>query len=744
MEGVREIQFTYNGVTKTVRFKVDLSAYTLDKVRRVLTRQVGPGLDQGADAWRFSVNGAEVAPLDAPQRHTQPNTHVELEYLRNDGPVKKARRGAEVVAESEKRAYDVTDKLKRMMLENVRVFQSECDGNGVHVSYVYHVLNHVRMKALDVQTPVDMARVFIEQQSRGCPLKVLDEVGYAVALAPYFTPGHVALTCVYGARVIHLDASGSLTTNNTLLLQELRRTQRAHSLTCINYQAFDNAAVDVNLAGGNCGSFASIQAVRAILLADRYAGATHSFIAFMERFTRVLRRTPLEKAKRVLAETLERLVYHFERGGDTPGQEHFAVLPLMLFKFVDDRDMLLELVSSYLQDQYTAPLSAYDFTADVMMLDMFNDAALGFHQVSRLGNVLRVFLHDMMQRGLVALPVIGVEVTERARATVAMLAAWLLTRELAKLTGDELERLTDAFLDIPKYGDLDNDVIEKVYEANPRRMADIVLRNYMGVKESDARTPQVLALTYLAQRKEEREERVAREAQARRQQERAALTQAALALPIPGRVAYDNAAAAYGLRYNEAARGKHVFVPQSLFTPLGYERVIVELRSATSGKRTFCRMERANDTDYIEASMTVLDALDRAPIVKFIAYADVQEPSLVEFVYHGDSVPSELEALLEAHLVGWPALSVGETLVISPRHTLHVRALHANNMLVQMVALPFDDKVNYTVAPATIGCAMCGVIALNACGAACGVRYCSVACQSVDWERHCDAECIQE
>lgn len=752
--GVREIQFTYNGVTKLVRFKVDLSTYTLDKVRRVLTQQVGGGLQQDAAAWRFTVNDVEVAPLDAPQRHTQPNTRVELEYLRDDGPVKKARRAQPAAPAAEKRAYSVTAKLKSMMRENVRVFQSECDGNGVHVSYVYHVLNHLRMKALDVDTPVDMSRVFIEQSARGCPLRVLDEVGYDVALAPYFTPGHVALTCVYGgARVIHLDASATLNTANTLLMQELRRTQRAHSLTCINYQAYDDAAVDVNLAGGNCASFAGIQAVRAILLANLYSDTTHTFAHFMERFARVLERTPLEKAKRVLAETLERLVYHFERGGDTPGQRHFAVLPLMLFKLVDDRNTLLQLVTSYLQDSYATRLGAYDFTADVMMLDMFNDAALGFHEVARLGNVLRVFLHDMMQRGLIALPVafIGVEATERARATVALLAAWLLTRELVKLTEDELERLVDAFLDIPKYGNLDSDVIERVYEAHPRKMADIVLRNYMGIKESDTRTPQVLALTYLQQRKEERDARAEREAQARRQQEVDALTRAALALPIPGDVAYDEATAAYGLRYNEAARGKHVFVPQPLFDAVGLERVIVELRSVASGKRTFCRIERASDTNRIEASMAVLEALDRAPIVKFIAYADVQEPSLVEFVYHGTTAPGELEELLEAHLVGWPALSVGETLTLSPTDTVHVRALHVNDAPVQMVAMPFDDRVNYTVEPekapaatAAIECAMCSGPATFACGAACGVRYCGAPCQAVDWERHARTECIHE
>jgi len=338
-----------------------------------------PELSASPFQWVLKVDGVIVGDFDAARKraselHT--TSRVELIYKQQ-----KRRRPEEesskknVVAEKvlkietepdTAKKYDLVQKLLNI-LQTETLKSSERDSNGLQTQEVFGLFGHIKTKI------VSKRRYFLQTH----PTELIPASGFEIVLSPLLIPSHVSLVCRYttAAKMLNLDSSAS----------QPGLARDATSRTYINYQTFDKTTNinGVELAGGNCSLFTAINAIRCIVNFREYSTLDGNLNTFWEKLTRVV-------------------------GMSEANVSH--VLLNMWCMIMKHRDMALPKIPPALTNpQLTGMLMNIifenlkltpniDYSADIIFLNLFLQTGIkGFEQVAVLGNVLRIYLQDIVQ-----------------------------------------------------------------------------------------------------------------------------------------------------------------------------------------------------------------------------------------------------------------------------------------------------------------------------------------------------------
>jgi hypothetical protein len=407
-----------------------------------------------------------------------------------------------------------------------------------------------------------------------------------------------------------------------------------------------------------------------MLYRQQYA-APIGFDDFWTRFSRVLQLgNPMrEQAKRVLAQVLQSLLYVLPGRGKAERENcaHRGAIAVPIDFIFDDAASLADAVG--LAKQYVqacAGAIAYDFTADAILLDFFADLDKGFHQAAFVGNILRKYLHDLVERGFVSLAMIGgadaPSLTERSHASAPLLAAWLLTRDIARLDADEESTLEQAVIDIDP--DLDGTSALDTLAASPLDMAEFILRHHIGrTKEQDPRRPQIIAREYLDFRAAKRASSDNPQSILRAKRETEARALRELRLPILA--TQINTAPLFGCTLVETLE-LHPYtirVARPVFAAtLAYDRVVARIQFPATGKSVIVRAIDAHDSadvHRIEANLG-----EGQVTLRFYNEMRVVDHIVLRVYATEAETPDNLDTVLEQALFNRPGLTLGQEIVL--------------------------------------------------------------------------------
>lgn len=702
----------------------------LSALRRHVVEQLAPQFDPSPYKWTMRVDGVVVVPMEAVNRVVEAGMNVELVSSSSAAAAtayKRTRPATEDDEQDKKLAvdttttrgftglsdYHLTTALLRIFGQGERAFLSERQGNGVTAAAVFHIMGHISTKIGSIKTHFSVSEMDVATQLRANVFAPCVQ-GKQVTLVPHLTPCHVALVCTtvpFGqAKMIHLDPSSSIAAPNGPMFAARARFATV-SYTYVNYQMYDDAATisfdgGGVLAGGNCALFMGLNAISIL---TRYDPAPVRFPAFWAMLGQVMRATEASLRVQVARDVMRRVSYMARARGEQAACADFA-------KYWIAIDVPVPVFEQLIINTCGRWVAETDFSADAIMLRYFIDANIGFHQVRLLGNVFRAYLRDMMEHGFVTGQLARVGNELRARASAVVLSAMLIVGQITKLTPDELERIIDAFLDIGDNGDLEEDQIAK-YEKIPRLAARVVLRSEMGVKDNDARSDQVLAQQYLLQLDERKRAREASASLERRERERLAIASGDVVHERVG----DSRLHTFRLMSGGGGDGKLIQVHLSRFEALSGQTLL--LRSVKDpSRRTWVRVGEYHDAGpddiMVPASIYALLRTDRVYVERLADHGTLPLPSSMKLRFYGATLPPPLT---EAQLVqdlgarvlhGWPAVSVGEEIVVSEGVTVRVENIMTSGAAVREAMLPFD-AIDIAIvmeyeSPALVGCTVCG------------------------------------
>lgn len=396
MDVPTEFRFQYEDEEpRTVRLKSNFSARSLAALRKLLITQCAPTMDLAPNLWRFYVNGQLISPMDAANRTIGSISADHLVQLqrKSSAPtpiVRVPKRPRE--QEEELRTYDLGARLLRIVRQDQAAFRSERESNGLAHRNVIGILGHIQQNLRGIQTPVPIHQIVMNTDVIQTMAWIGQNTQRNVAISPFFVPNHVSLLCAYGPnRLLHLDASHSLRPINREVFEAQKRFKTV-SFTFVNYQMYDETNVDANLAGGNCAMFTGLAAVSCIL---RYRATSVRFREFYRLFEAVAKRTPPQQAAQLRRRTMSNVLYMAE--GET------ALCGAELVQFpMPPAELTWEHFEMMLLAKHEQWIRRQDFISDFLMLSLFEDTSLGFHQTALLGNVFRVMLKDIVERGFIS------------------------------------------------------------------------------------------------------------------------------------------------------------------------------------------------------------------------------------------------------------------------------------------------------------------------------------------------------
>lgn len=390
MDVPTEFRFQYEDEEpRTVRLKSNFSARSLAALRKLLITQCAPTMDLAPNLWSFYVNGQLISPMDAANRTIGSIAADHLVQLQRKSSAPKRPREQE---ESDLKPYDLGARLLRILKQDEAAFRSERESNGLAHRNVIGVLGHIQQNLRGIHTPVPIQQIVMNTDEIQTMAWIGQNTQQNVAISPFFVPNHVSLLCAYGPnRLLHLDASHSVRPINKEIFEAQKRFKTV-SFTFVNYQMYDETNVDANLAGGNCAMFTGLAAVSCIL---RYRATPVRFREFYRLFEAVAKRTPPQQAAQLRRYTMNNVLYMAM--GDTTlcgADLGAASLP--------PPDLTWEVFEMYLISKHKEWIRRQDFISDFLMLSLFEDTSLGFHQTALLGNVFRVMLKDIVERGFIS------------------------------------------------------------------------------------------------------------------------------------------------------------------------------------------------------------------------------------------------------------------------------------------------------------------------------------------------------
>lgn len=625
----------------------------LTRLKRILIEKCAT-LDQSQMAfqWTLLINGVVVSDMDGANRIIESNSRVELNYKKQQQMRKRKEtpREEEVVrvlksTKSSQVKYDMTRKLLQIIKEPLlTTYSSE---EGMAASNVFDMFGFINAH-LDKLVPSG-TKVSIKTR----PSDSVD-CSADIVLEPVFIPGHVSLLCRYQGRSVAIDSSRSL----------------------VNYQAFDDSLSirGVELAGGNCGIFTVVMAIRCLLYHDRYSTIVTGFNAFWNKLVQVIQKTEADTTRVLLA--MASRIYK----NPLPVPAVDGIVP-----------MLLRILPDLLR-----PIENVDYLADVMFLDLFLETNIGgLDRVTLLGNVLRTYMRDIRVDG----GFVGGRAGEAARPRGVLIAALILTGELPKPTEDDVEDM-ELYLGDKGYDEM---------EENTVKIARIVMSLYYG---GDTKTsPQMLARTFLGQEKVPASPPVAP----------APPPPPLVPVPESARELVGTLFAFARATLGETLVQRLIRVPYDYWMrTMDQDQVRVVIRNLKTNQSTMAFIEGNSESgEGVEFSPLIANYLTLEGPFEIRAYYQVPAAQFIRF--SGDAtIPREV---IEARLNFAPGIVAGE--VILPG--LKVEQVIVNDTPVRFAAIQ-DGEIKYEM------CANCGgSVVIGACAGCRRVSYCGAECQGVHW-----------
>jgi len=391
------IEFTFqHGTAITLEYRGrDLARTRLATLRKELLTTYAPLEDHAPNKWTLRVDEQEVTWMDAGNRYGHNNGMKVALHSKGprSGTQKRALPSPAPTAEAGP-VYSPLGHLERLLAANERVYQEERADNGVAGQFVHTVLGHIW--AAREQLHLQSMDVVLQTEARQSGLAfVLARPTVTLTIAPHLVPGHVSLLCRLGSgRLLHLDSSSSFASLNAELFRE-PASKLAVSYTYVNYQMYDVTGHIANATGGNCGMFSSVNALHILLAGGERQARRVTFEEFWPRFLNVLNTyTPADRQQRVplAVHTMRNILYVASGNAAREHCHDIHVAPLVPYDALD-------VFPAYLRSHHGAWLRSADFSADSYMLDYFEQNALGFNAVARIGSVMQVQLRDLVQRG---------------------------------------------------------------------------------------------------------------------------------------------------------------------------------------------------------------------------------------------------------------------------------------------------------------------------------------------------------
>jgi hypothetical protein len=716
-----DILFTFPGQIEhevlhlTRKGPYNVREMTVTKLKGFLvTKCAGTELGRSAFDWNIEINGKLIPDFSGQQPiggfGDMPRVVLTYKGMKQAEPTarkgKRRERQEEIVVAADdalKRtkedtpAYDFIQKVKQMVVTE-RDFGQDRTTNGFQMRHLFYIMGVIKTK-IDLVKPSGLNLVIQTDDTQTLPNTAHANVSLAICGGA----GHVSLMCKYDTgRKINLDASGVYMGSERDVLQ-----------TYVNYQRYDGTDLveTGGFAGGNCAVFTAIHAIRSILYYDRYSKCPVDFDAMWPRLEKMMRRTGAN-VDSIMLHMIHRIVSSV--GGDATGTIKTILAMGMAPNWFEFIPRLLR------------PLRNVNYLADIMMLDMFLDSNVGgFENVALLGNVLRLYLKDISERGFLMFQ-IGAP-TNVAGANAVTLAAWIVLGDLKgdDITEDVIEQL-DIYLG-DAFPAMEMDEYDAKFEGKPRIAAAAVLEHYFQ-KDKTRMSVQNMARTVLGKTAPSSPSTV----------EQSTYN---VELPIPegtrrlgGLQTFVNATVPDDLG------GRMIRMPKSFWErSLEVSHTVLLVRNIGTNAATMVRLEGPSSEGQVEFSPLVAEQVGTQGQFEVRCYYDLAPAQgvVIERVA-GNTSNSVLRDAVEARLDFAPGIVAGELLHLktgeSERVTVRVKAVLVADHEVRFAGIA-TGELNFTILDQ---CASCNEH-LNAplyCGNCMEAAYCSVACQERDWKQH--------
>jgi len=318
-------------------------------------------------------------------------------------------------------------------------------------------------------------------------------------------------------------------------------------------------------------------------------------------------------------------------------------------------------------------------------------------------------------------------------------AKQILSRSISE---DEWDAMIDYLLDeFPSYADMDNDVLEAL---NKRKTAVMILEKLLkDVDEALLQRPDLLARRWQydrASKKKKRSRPVVFDRRLTEEQE--------LRTPGPGesmciRPNVSNANSMQIVTVDYLVQDFQVHVPHSIWTELTrrYVRKIPVMELFSDNVRVYARIAdfHQNSTGIV-ISETISKILDNPSSVLVNYCMDAQPITLIELRFYGSQELFNSEQVVPKHVTDliekMPMISRGMTFNVDS-YTFRVQHLESNDKSIFVGEMPYqqerDIAFKFTVENIQIECSMCGKEAKHVCSKCHDIPYCSVECQTIDW-----------
>jgi hypothetical protein len=403
-KGVKFVEVIFRGEQRpNVGFKEDIGKYSVSAVCQQIFNKYVFDKSRDLNDWEVMVNGVIMNTLEQSKktllknvqgRPIQISLRFKLESTTPPPPPPQKQEGT---------PYNLKKKILKLTRTNMKLFKTDMETNGMMDQEIRFAFGHFYSKLPSMQLPLNMnddVYINLDFNSKGSSLWVLDNIkniGKRLIVSPHSTWRHAALICVFNQqRVIHIDASSSVSVNNGLLMQKHLTNI---SYTYLNYQSFDETNIDEQYAGGNCAVFTCLNGLRMIFHYDEYNDKKYNIDDFWQRFIQVASVSTKRTVLLMLNEMYYKLFYMNLTENGKKREDYGKGV-----KSVFEANMLPDFISESIVTLRAAiqSLSAnIDFSADCIMLDLFIQSKMSFENISALGNMLRSLLTEITTHGFV-------------------------------------------------------------------------------------------------------------------------------------------------------------------------------------------------------------------------------------------------------------------------------------------------------------------------------------------------------
>lgn len=385
---IKSLSVSFEGTPRpNLVFQADVSRYPVSKLRDAILKKYSVVQDPSPNEWNFYINSIMVSPFEATIKNLRNllgdiSCGILLELYSKKEP------------QQEGRVYNFCAKLRKTLKENEKLFLTDIETNGMIDQQILNVMGRLKGLLTELELPLAMSRIHLNMDflNQNSPVFMLENpVRNKLTITPYMTHHHAALLIIFpNGRRIHVDASGSISRNNFLLMQK-----GCDSYTYINYQ-YDDTEDKIGFAGGNCSIYMLLNMVRVIIHSNDYREKRFTFEEFWLRFERVFALTIDTDKQKIIERLYYSLLYMKATEKGTLKGDYGQSISYIRQEFPIPDGIFLSK-----SDIERMDVDTMDFTADCIMLDLLIVADKGFHQITQLGNYLREMLKEITSHGFI-------------------------------------------------------------------------------------------------------------------------------------------------------------------------------------------------------------------------------------------------------------------------------------------------------------------------------------------------------